>query len=439
VLVEFFIILCLVLVNGVLSGTEIAVVSIRRTRLEQLLDEGVRGARALTRVRENPERFFATVQIGITVVGATAAAFGGSTFAQRIEPILRAMPGVGAYARQLSIGIVVAGVSYLSLVLGELVPKSLALRHAEGYALWVARPLLGLSAIARPLVWLLTTSSNVILRPFGDRTQFSETKLSTDELQQVVVEAAKSGSVHPAAGEIASRALVFGRLTAAHVMVPRERVVSIRKGATLDDLRRMLPEHGHTRVPVYERDNDEVIGYINVKDVIALLLEKELFILDDLIRTALFVPESKPAVELLEEMRHKRVPLAIVIDEVGAMSGLVTMEDLLEELVGEIFSEHAQVREDVVDEGDGSYRVTGAMPLRDLNRKLEIALPEGDGYSTLGGLCMVLAERVPSAGQNLQSPDGTVLLVLAATARQVLFVRVQPPREDAPAADEQPE
>jgi putative hemolysin len=439
VLVEFFIILCLVLVNGVLSGTEIAVVSIRRTRLEELLGEGGRGARALTRVRENPERFFATVQIGITVVGATAAAFGGAKYAQRIEPVLREIPGVAAYARQLSIVIVVAGVSYLSLVLGELVPKSLALRHAEGYALWVARPLLGLSAIARPLVWLLTTSSNVILRPFGDRTQFSETKLSTDELQQVVVEAAKSGSVHPAAGEIASRALVFGRLTAEHVMVPRERVVTIRKGATLDDLRRMLPEHGHTRVPVNEQDSDEIIGYINVKDVIALLLEKELFILDDLIRTALFVPESKPAVELLEEMRHKRVPLAIVIDEVGAMSGLVTLEDLLEELVGEIFSEHAQVREDVVDEGDGSYRVAGAMPLRDLNRKLEVELPEGDGYSTLGGLCMVLAERVPTAGQNLQSPDGTALLVLAATARQVLFVRVQPPREDAPAADEQPE
>jgi putative hemolysin len=281
----------------------------------------------------------------------------------------------------------------------------------------------------------MTASSNVILRPFGDRTQFSESKISTDELQQVVVEAARAGSVHPAAGEIAARALVFGRLTAAHAMVPRERVVSVRKGATIDDLRRILPEHGHTRVPVYERDRDEVIGYINVKDVIALLLEKELLILDDLIRPALFVPESKPAVELLEEMRTERMPLAIVIDEVGAMAGLVTMEDLLEELVGEIFSEHAHVPEDIVEEGPGSYRVTGTMPLRDLNRTLEIDLPEGDGYSTLGGLCMVLAERIPSAGQRLQSPDGTELEVLAATARQVLFVRVRPPRDESKDAE----
>lgn len=435
-IVEFFIVLVLVLINGVMAGTEIAVVSIRKTRLEQLIDEGGRGARALGRVRDNPERFFATVQIGITVVGATAAAFGGSTFAQQIEPVLRGVPGVGQYARQLSIGIVVAGISYLSLVLGELVPKSLALRYAESYALWVARPLLALSAIARPLVWFLTASSNIILRPFGDRTQFSETKISTDELQQVVVEAAKSGSVHPAAGEIASRALDFGRLTVAHAMVPRERVVSISKGATLDELRRILPEHAHTRVPVYEHDHDEIIGYINVKDLIALLLEKELFILNDLIRPALFVPESKSAVELLEEMRKERVPLAMVIDEAGAVSGLVTMEDLLEELVGEIFSEHSRVADDVVEEADGAYRVAGTMPLRDLNRRLEIDLPEGDGYSTLGGLCMVLAERVPTAGQILQASDGTRLLVLAATVRQVLFVRVEPPREDAPEGGE---
>jgi putative hemolysin len=439
VVAEFFIILSLVLVNGVMAGTEIAVVSIRKTRLEQLLDEGGRRARALARVREDPERFFATVQIGITVVSAAAAAFGGSTFAQHIEPVVRGVPGVGQYARQLSIVIVVAGISYLSLVLGELVPKSLALRYAESYALWVARPLLALSSVARPLVWFLTASSNILLRPFGDRTQFSETKISTDELQQVVVEAAKSGSVHPAAGEIASRALDFGRLTAAHAMVPRERVVSIHKGTTLEELRRILPEHVHTRVPVYEQDQDEIIGYINVKDLIALLLEKELFILNDLIRPVLFVPESKPAVELLEEMRTGRVPLAIVIDEVGAMAGLVTMEDLLEELVGDIFSEHAQVPEDVVKEADGSYRVSGSIPLRDLNRLLDIDLPEGDGYSTLGGLCMVLAERVPTAGQILQAPEGTRLMVLAATARQVLFVRVQPSADETPSRPSQAE
>ncbi|HMJ12798.1 MAG TPA: hemolysin family protein [Polyangiaceae bacterium] len=435
-IVEIAIVLILVLINGVLSGTEIAVVSIRKTRLNELVDERGRRARALARVREDPERFFATVQIGITVVGATAAAFGGSTFAQQLEPALRNLPGVGVYSRQLAMAIVVAGISYLSLVLGELVPKSLALRHAESYALWVARPLLTLSSITRPLVWLLTASSNVILRPFGDRTQFSETKISTDELQQVMVEATRSGSVHPAAGEIAARALEFGRLSAAHAMVPREHVISLRKGADMDDLRRMLLEHGHTRVPLYERDRDEVIGYINVKDVIALLLEKELFILDDLIRPALFVPESKPAVDLLEEMRKQRVPLAIVIDEVGAMAGLVTMEDLLEELVGEIFSEQADVREDVVKEADGSYRVSGTMPLRDLNRTLDLALPEGDGYSTLGGLCMVLAERIPAAGEHLESPDGTHLEVLEASERHVNLVRVQPPREPSTPPDE---
>ncbi|MGQ0507059.1 MAG: hemolysin family protein [Myxococcaceae bacterium] len=213
------VILALILVNGILAGSEIAVVSLRRTRLKELAEGGRRAARAVQKLREQPERFLATVQIGITVVGSTAGAFGGASFAQDLEPLLARVPGLAPHAEAVALIMVISLVSYLSLVLGELVPKSLALRSAEGYALLVGRPLLALSSLARPLVWFLTASSNALLRIFGDRTNFIESRLSPEELQQLVGEASgKGGTLHPAAGKIATRALELGDLVAADVM-----------------------------------------------------------------------------------------------------------------------------------------------------------------------------------------------------------------------------
>jgi putative hemolysin len=249
---EILIILALVLVNGVFAGAEIAVVTLRKTRLEQLVQSGSRRARAVRRLRDNPERFLATVQIGITVVGATASAFGGSTLAQELAPVLRAAPWLEDAADELALAAVVALVSFLSLVLGELVPKSLALRGAERYALLVGPPLRGLSSLARPLVWLLTASSNLVLRLFGDRTNFVEARISPEEIQQIVDEATESGTVDRRAGEIASRALDFAELTALQVMLPRARVVSLPRDATAEEVRRVSLEHGHTRMPVHE-------------------------------------------------------------------------------------------------------------------------------------------------------------------------------------------
>lgn len=421
--------------NGVLAGTEIAVVSIRASRVQQLADEKGRAGRALAGIRSQPERFFATVQIGITVVGATAAAFGGSTLALDLAPKLAGLPLVGPHADRVALGIVVALVSFLSLVLGELVPKSLALRYAESYGLLVARPLLGLSRAASPLVWLLTGTSNLLLRFFGDSTTFSESRISTDELRQVLDSAKESGSIHPAATEIATRALDFGSLTAGHVMVPRQRVVTVPLDASPEQLRDVLLEHGHTRMPVYATDRDEIVGYVNVKDVLALAWERPLIVLSDLMRPALFVPETKPAIDLLGEMKVRRVPLAVVVDEAGGLSGIVTLEDLLEELVGEILSEHGKSAVAAPEfGGDGTAIVPGDTPIRDLNRAMTLELQEGAGWTTVGGLCMALAERVPETGEELRAEDGTLLTVLEATDRRVLRVRVRPPAKALPSA-----
>jgi putative hemolysin len=217
---ELIFILGLILANGLLAGSEIAIVSLRKTRLRQLVDEGNRRASNVIALQEQPERFLATVQIGITMVSATASAFGGDRLKDRLAPIIE--PVVGAvYAHEVALILIVVVMSFTSIVLGELVPKSLALRSAEAYAMLVAKPLLGLSYISRPFVWLLTSVSNLILRPFHDQTTFTETRHSAEELQALVEEAGEAGEVDKGAGEIASRALEFGDLTAADIMVPR--------------------------------------------------------------------------------------------------------------------------------------------------------------------------------------------------------------------------
>lgn len=414
------------MLSGILAGTEIAVVALRGSRLASLVATGSKRARAVKRLRANPERFLATVQIGITVIGTVAGAFGGATFAARLRPALERIPALAPHAESLAVAVVVALISYLSLVLGELVPKSLALRSAEKYALLMGQPLLGLSWLARPLVWSLTASSNVVLRFFGDRTNFTEARISSEELQQLVLGAAKTGSVNPQAGEIAARALDFAELTVAQVMIPRGQIIALPRGATLEEVRKVVLQGGHTRMPVYQGGIEQVIGYVNVKDLVARAWEPGPFALEAIVRPAYFVAQTMRVLDLLDEMKRRRVQLALVVDDAGVTSGLVTLEDLVEELVGEVFSEHEAPRAALVREDpDGSFLVQGAAPVRDVNRALDLELPEGPGWSTVAGLCLALAGKIPANGERLKTPDGTTLEIADSTDRQVRSVRLR--------------
>jgi putative hemolysin len=428
VLTELLVIIVLVLANGVFAGAEIAVVALRKTRIQELADEGRGSARAVLALRKEPERFLATVQVGITVVGAAAAAVGGASLAARLEPLFARVPWLEEHAEGAALGVVIAAVSYLSIVVGELVPKSLALRGAERYALLIARPLLGLSWLARPLVWLLSASANLVLRPFGDRTTFIEARHSAEELREIVEEASQAGTIPPEAGEIAARAFDLSELTAADVRVPRQDVVMIARDATREDIRRILLEHRYSRFPVYEGNADNVVGYLTVKDALALAWERNLITVQDIIREPFFVPDSKPAVALLNEMRAQRLPFAIIVDEHGGMSGIVTLEDLVEELVGKIVTEHArQATDGIRKEPDGSVVVSGTTPVREINRALDVELPEEGEWNTIAGLCLVLAGRVPSRGETFTLPNGATLEILDATSRRIRAVRVRPP------------
>jgi len=312
-------------------------------------------------------------------------------------------------------------------VLGELVPKSLALRAAEPYALLMSRVLLGLSWLTRPLVWLLTTSSNLVLRPFADRTTFTEARLSKEELQELVEEAAKTGALDERTTELTSRALQFEELTAADIMIPRNRIVALPRNAGPEDVRRCFLEERRSRVPVFEGSLDNVIGYVNAKDLLQVAWEGGLILIDDILRPLKVFTETTPATQILQFMQQERKPIAMVIDEHGAIAGVVTFEDLVEEVVGEFFSEHDRRASPIVREPGGTLLVRGDVAIREVNRHLEEPLEEPAGISTIGGLCGALAGGVvPQRDARLAARAGPVLVVVDASVRVVRKVRVVP-------------
>jgi putative hemolysin len=337
------------------------------------------------------------------------------------------MLGTGRSSDELALAIVIAAVSFLALVIGALVPKSLALRYSEGVSLAVGRPLVLLGWAMRPLVWLLLGTSNLLLRLFGDRTTFTEARISPEELQQMVEEAAQSGTIDPRVGDVVSRVFDFEDLRVSSVMIPKREIVAVRRHAPSDEVLQLIAEHGHSRIPIYEDSLDRIVGYVVAQDVVALAVERQLLVLEDILRPAYYVPESMQVMDCLRGMQKRRMQMAIVLDEHGGVAGLVTIEDLIEELVGDIVSEGEEIDDDIKIEPDGAAQVVGTTPIREVNRRLEVDLPEHAGFESIGGLCIHLAGWIPTQGATLTAGDGTVLEVLDANPRRVERVRVRPP------------
>lgn len=421
-LTEILIILALIVANGVFSAAEIATLSVRPTRLQEMVARGMKRAIAVKELRASPERLLATIQVGITLVSTAASAFGGAAVAERLAGVFRGL-GLGAYAEGLALAAVVATISFLSLMLGELVPKSLALRYSEGYALLVSRPLQLLAHAGRPLVWGLTTATNLVLRLFDDSTSFTESKLSSSELRLLLEEAAKSGELRKDTGEIARRALDFEKLSVAEVMVLREDMVTLEVSASTEEVVRVLGESGHARIPVCEGGAESVVGYVTAREVLGQMATRQQVSLPEIVRAPYFIPGTMPAVEALKELQQRRMRLAIVVSDSGALLGMVTVEDLVEELVGDIFHEYEKPAAALALGADGSCEVPGSSRLHRLNRELDLDLPTQHGH-TLAALVIHLAGGIPRKGDHLQL-DGFLFEITDASPRKVLRVRVR--------------
>lgn len=430
---ELAIMTALILLNGVFAGAEIALIALRRTRLRELAAQGSRRARAALALKDQPERLLATVQIGITAVGATAAAYGGNTFAVDLAPVLEQL-GFGVYANDAAFVAVVVIITFLSVVLGELVPKSLALHSAETYGLLVSPPLLGVARVMRPLVWVLTATANTVLRLFRDQTTFTEARHSPEELQQFVEDATASGALDVHAGEIASRAFDFGEINVGSVMVPRRQIRAISVASKRDELVTALRDGGHARYPVHEGELDQVIGYVVARDVLGALAAGGELRLRDHLRALHFFPENTLAVAALRELQRRRSQLALVVDELGAVVGLVTIEDVVEELVGEIVSEHGEPPRAVLPEPDGTWLVQGSVAVHEVNRALGLELPEGEAWDTMGGLCIAQRGWIPQAGERFEFEHGVSIEVVEVSPRRVKTVRIA--KREALAASE---
>lgn len=431
---EILLIFALTLLNGFFSAAETGLLSVRRTRLEELAAEGKRTARVALALKNGPEQFLATVQVGITFVGATASAFGGATLA---TPIARWLEEVGVErgAEQLALAAVITVVSVLSIVLGELVPKSLALRSSEGVSMVVARPLHVLARIARPLVWLLTALSNLVLRPFRDQTTFTEARLSPEELQSLVEEASTSGSLSASVSDIASRALELDDMPISSLLIPRRTVAAIEIAATRDEVWKLLKRRPHARYPVVEGGLDTVLGYVTARELVAQIIDTGSVDVRSILRELPVFGERTAAVEVLRSLQKTQTQLGVIVDEHGMSSGIVTITDIAEELLGDILDEHERPFAQVRKEDDESFLVRADITIQELNRELKTDFEVSADYATLSGLLMHESGRIMRPGERL-TVERLECEVIDATPRHVKLVRA---RFVAPAEEQTPE
>lgn len=423
VLGELTAIVALAVANGLFAATEIAMLSVRKSQLAERADDGDRAAATALSLRNQPERFLATVQVGITVVSATAAAIGGASLSRHAAAPLRRLGLSPDAADELALASVIVLVSYLSLVVGELVPKSLALRNAERVTLLAARPLAAIASISRPIVWFLTVSSNAVLRLFHDQTSFTESRLSPEELEQLLDEACTIGSLDRRVGEIAIRALESADLRIEAVKTPRAAIVALRAATLRSDLLEALRRAPHADYPVIDDDLEAARGVLSVRDVAALLADPSADLAAE-IQPLSFVPESRRALEVLTDMQRTGTRLAFVVDEVGSVTGLVALEDLIEELVGDIKDAKRREAPQIEPRPDGSFEASGQVSLHDLNRAAELSLEEEPGVTTVGGWVIARTGRIPTAGQLLEIDDLTIE-ILEATPRRIVKVRIR--------------
>lgn len=399
-LIEIAVILALVLANGLLSLSEMAIVSSRKARLRHRADRGVPGAALALELAEAPDRFLPTIQIGITLVGTLAGALGGATVAEQLGPWLDAVfPILKPYGNAIAITLVVLTITYVTLVLGELVPKRVALARPEAIATRVAHPVRVLSRVAAPFARLLAASTNLILWALRIRPS-TEPPITEEEVHILLDQGTEAGVFQAPESAIVKRVFRLGDRRAGELMTPRPDVVWIDPSDRPDEIRRKIAESPHSRFPVCEGTLDNVLGYVQVKDLLLRGLAGNPYDLKGLLRLSLFFFERAPAFQVLEEFRTSGNHFGLVLDEYGSVKGLVTPNDILETLVGELRDADQAPEPMVVRRADGSCLIDGGLPIDELEDVLDVGpVPQGD-YRTLAGFVIARLGRLPATGDH---------------------------------------
>jgi putative hemolysin len=430
---QIAILLLLVLLNAVFTMAEMALVSARKTRLQNLAERGHEGARIALDLKRDPSRFLSTMQIGITVIAILAGSFGGATLGESLATYLETMPGlIGRYAHAISIGGVVIAISYFSLIIGELVPKRIALSRPELIAATMARLMRGFSKVMAPAAWLLSTSTDLVLHllplPHGEQAAVTE-----DEINLMLREGAAAGHFHVGETAIAQMALRLGDRRISAVMTPRTKVEWLDLADSEAENKQKIVASQNSRFPVIDGDPAVVAGVVQVKDLLIAQLAGKPYDLRAALRPPLYLPNTVTALRALEMLKKSGEPMALVVDEYGDFEGIVTLTDIMEALVGDIANPGEEEDPPVVTRDDGSWLIDGMVPVDEIKDVVGLKhLPgeESGDFQTLGGFMMAQVNRVPRVADHFVV-DGYRFEVVDMDGRRVDRVLIVPPKTAA--------
>jgi putative hemolysin len=428
---ELFFVAVLIAINAFFSASEIAVISVPKLRLKQLIEDGNQTAQVLFNLADDSSRFLATIQIGVTLMGFLASATAAIRLSSGLADLIKRIPlaGIENLAEGLAVALITMILTLVTLIFGELVPKSIGLAHSERIALAVARPIDFMARLAGPLVRFLVWTTNLIAKPFGGRPRRGMPIVTEEEIKTLVDAGEEGGVIEEEEKEMIYSIFEFGDTVAREVMVPRMDVLAIDIETPLLEAMEAVINHNHSRVPVYQNSVDNIVGILYAKDMLKVLHERgrvganEVRVAD-LLRPAAFTPESKRVNELFEEMQKRRIHMAIVIDEYGGTAGIVTIEDILEEIVGEIQDEYDQAEElEIQSVGENEWSINARANLGDINDALHVRFPV-DEADTLGGFIYMQLGKVPLPGDEVRY-ENVLLKVVNVAGRRIGKVKVQ--------------
>ncbi len=436
---KLLLLVILILINAFFAAAEIAVISLSETKLRHQAEEGDKKAQRLLKLTQAPDHFLSAIQIAITLAGFLSSAFAADSFSDPLVTWLVEEKGVTALdphaLNNLMVVLITLVLSYFSLVLGELVPKRIAMKKTEGVARFTAGAVSAVAAVFRPVIWLLSKSTNGVLRLLHIDPRADQEDVSEDEIRMMVDLGEERGAIETSEKELIENIFEFNNTTAEDVMVHRTDMVMVWVQDTGEEVLSTILSSGRSRFPVYEEDADHIVGILNTRDFLLNAQEEQPKPLTQLLRPAYFVPESVRTDVLFRDMQSKKVHMAIVVDEYGGTSGLVTMEDLLEEIVGNIYDEFdPQEEKDIEQVEPGVWKASGSCPLEQIAQALEMEFPEEEESDTLGGLVFAQLSVIPEDGAQLEvDACGLRIQVRSFADRRVewaLVSKLEPPAQE---------
>jgi len=438
--VEFLLIALLIAANGVFAMSELAVVSSRKARLQEMANRGDAKARAALELANHPDRFLSTVQIGITLVGILAGAFGGATLSEKLSGVLSQAPFLAPYSGAIALGVVVVCITYLSLIFGELVPKRLALSSPERVAAAVAGPMRALSVMGGPFVHLLSMSTTAVFKGLGLEYS-SEPPVTEEEINVLIEQGANAGVFEKAEQDMVKSVLRLADRKVSALMTPRVNLVWIDVEASPDEVAQTVAEHRYARYPVCRDNVDNVVGVVVAREILSGRVNQPDSPLETYLRQPLYVPETASAMRTLEMFKTWPVHVAMVVDEYGSLEGMVTTSDILEAIVGDVASETLRDEPDAVQREDGSWLLDGGLPIEDVQElfgRFPVDEEERGVYETLAGFIMARLGRIPAVADAFDW-HGLRFEVMDMDGRRIDRVLVTPEAPQAPEESQEPD